>query len=192
MATAGTAAQKTESKRYTYIASPIKISNDRNGMVMVRGDVADRFNITAATAATSPDVVEGFRKVSRDTTKRKLYLDASTAGATITADSAGSTTEVFYLPPKLTAGGAGGVKIQVPIGLTSTSAKGTISKRLTTITFPSGCNLAAISIWLHEKCAANKPAYFITKRGVKRAVIPGGTATKADPNPGNSATPPPV
>lgn len=174
MAEAGTATEKAASKRRIYKFYSIDIGSGRKDVVAVRADVADYFNMADETVATGG----AYKVIERANTGRELYVDL---GDTTPVQSANETINRFALPKRLTAAGGGKI-IVVPTALMTTKK----NIRTARIHFPSKANLAAISNFLFAKCVKDTPAYFITPRGVRRAVV---EIAAADINANEDATP---
>lgn len=179
MAKAGTPVEVAASKKRNYVYVPIDLGSGRTGVVSIRGDVAEYFGITAPTDAAAGS---GYKVITRKSTGRELFVDLQDTTGT------GSNTDAsnkFALPQQLSSRGAGGKLVTLPTELKT--AKG--NTRTVRMGFPSGASLGAISNFLFAKITLKKPSYFITERGVRRAIV---NIPSADINAGEDATPAPA
>jgi hypothetical protein len=166
----GTVAEVAASKKRQYVIYEIDIGSGRKDICAVRGDVVDYFNMGGGTTTG-----QNYKIINRATTGRELFVDLQD---TTGRPSATGTTNKFALPKALTVGGGGQI-ITVPTELKTT--KGNI--RTVRMHFPSKAILAAISNFLFIKCTAHKPTFFISPKGVRRAVvaIPSGDINASEP-----------
>jgi hypothetical protein len=155
----GTDAEFAASKKRKYVFVEIDLGSGRKDVVAVRGDAADYFGIAVTEGAGG----QNYKIVNRSNTGRALYVDLGDDTAT---PSTNSTNNKHALPKRLRSSG-GGKAVVVPTE--KVTAKGNIRK--ITFHFPGKAGLAAISNFLATKITAKKPTEFITRNGVRRAVV---------------------
>lgn len=176
----------------TYSPYPMVLNGVFLGMVDLRSDQINYFDIPAASAAEQA-FTSYLGEIKAHT--RKVYstrLDSATSTREINVD------KKINIPRKRRKNikGRGGRPIKVPTELTSTPSTppsttggGTIrrpSVRMTTIKFPSGASLSEISAWLHLKLVSKKPTYMQSPSGQAYPIGPMPTGAQATPQ---TATP---
>jgi len=153
-----------------YIPYPMVLGTTLIGMLGLREDQIDYFNIPDTTTAENELVAyEGSIKAHR----RNIHSDRLKDTAPSRTITVNRVAVVDRRRRKLS-NARGGKPIKVPTELTSTPATSstaanptprTPSIRFTTIKFPGSASNAEISRWLYLKMAAHKPKFFITPAG---------------------------
>lgn len=173
----------------SYVNYPMVLNNVYIGMLGLRTDQIDYFNIPAATSA---ELALAKTVTSGSNFQRNLHsnrLDSTTPTRQVTVDRTRRARDrgKDHLM-------RGGRPIIIPTELRSTpSSAGSTDPgatvirretvRTTTIKFPNEADLAEISAWLYLKLTAHKPKTMKTRGGRAYAVAPfasGNVATGGD------------
>lgn len=146
------------------------------GMLGLREDQIDYFNIPVATAAELALVnYEGSIKAH----KRNIYSDRLDS-TTPTRVKSIERVAVINRDRSKSVNSRGGKPIKIPTALTSTPAQTSTAQdapprlasiRYTIIKFPGSASNAEISRWLFAKCVAHKPSFFKTPAGASHPVV---------------------
>lgn len=163
-------------RKNSFYSVPIDLGSSRKGSVLVRGDVADYFNIAVTDAATTG----GLTLVTKTTTGKVQKFGAG-LGDTTPTDVAIPITIRYYAPPRKQAKG-GGRAIRIATEMKLKSGYRTVGIR-----FPASATNAAVSVWLKEQCKAHAPTTFVTEHGTRYYVVAKGSIS--DINPGNDKAP---
>lgn len=167
-----------------YVPYPMVLGNVLIGMLGLREDQIDYFNIPKPTEAERGLVsYEGSIKAHR----RNIFSDRLDSAAPTRSIPIDRVAVVDRRRRKLS-NAKGGKPIKIPTELTSTPATTSTAAnptprqpmiRYTTIKFPGAANNAEISRWLYLKMASHKPEFFITPAGASFPVT--GEALVAPP-----------
>lgn len=177
----------------SYSPYPMVLNGVYLGLVDVRSDQKDYFDIPDATAAELAFV--SYRG-SISAHKRKIYSNRLDSTAQTREIDVTKKTGISRQRRKFTKG-RGGKPIKIPTEMTSTPSStpttdpgATVIKRpsirMTVMKFPSGVSLAEISAWLHVKLVNHKPKYIQSPAGQAYPIAPlaaGTVATGEDTTP---------
>lgn len=159
-------------KKKLYYAVAIDLGSTRTGTVVVRGDIADYFNISTDQVATGGLILRTRKAHTRQRFSKGLDGAADTTPISVPKSE-------WYDAPDAPTNRVSGQAIKVPTELKLST--GTIRSAI--IHFPGAATKAVISAWLHEKCTAHRPTKFYMPGGKGVLVVPKGNIT--DLNPGN-------
>lgn len=156
----------------SYSPYPMVLNNVFLGMVDIRSDQANYFDIPDATPAE-----KAFEKYLGETAahRRKIYRRRLEDANTTVEINVTKKNNVQRTRKKVMKG-RGGRPIKVPTELTSTPSSspstnpgGTVIRapqiRFTTFKFPGSASLSEISAWLHLKLVNHKPKYMLSPAG---------------------------
>lgn len=169
-----------------YKPYPMVLNNVFIGMLGIRTDQKDYFNIPDATA-TEQAFVSYIGSIKSH--KRNIYSNRLNDTTATTVKSIAKVNNVSRRRKKLV-NSRGGKPISIPTELTSTPAASTTggtagkpSIRFTTIRFPGAASNAEISSWLNSKLASHKPTYFKTPAGAAYPIGSSATTPAAPSTP---------
>jgi hypothetical protein len=171
----GTVAEVAASKKRVYRYYEIELGSGRKDVVAIRGDAAEYFGMGDSGA----DGGQNYKVINRATTGRELFVDLDDKTG---KPSETSTTNKYALPKQLSTRG-GGKYVVVPTEMKTTKG----NTRTVRLHFPAKATLAAVSNFLSTKCTTRKPSYFVTRNGVRRAVV---TIPVGEINPGEDTPAP--
>jgi hypothetical protein len=165
----------------SYIPYPMVLNGVFIGMLGIREDQQDYFNIPEPTAAEKALVnYQGSIKAH----KRNIFSDRLDSTAPTRTKSIERVAVVDRVRRKLS-NSKGGKPVKIPTELTSTPATTSTAEsptprkasiRFTTIKFPAAASNSEISRWLNTKLASHKPSYFKTPAGASYPVTGAGAA----------------
>lgn len=163
----------------SYSSYPMVLNNVYIGMISIRSDQKNYFDIPDPTTA---ELTAAQYSTSGTDIQRKRYsqrLDSTTAGGTNVQVKRTSRTRTRSKDHLM----RGGKSIKIPTELRSTppNAASTdpnatvVSReniRFTSIRFPGSADLAEISAWLHLKLVTKKPSYMKAPGGRSYPLVP--------------------
>lgn len=146
------------------------IGSGRTALIGIREDVITYFGIAEST---------GGSVVVQRTRKEHTRSNFDGVGDTTSEQAIRVERSTWWSVKRMQSRGAG-IAVRVPTGKKSGERE---NPRFTTIRFPANAVIGAISDFLHTKCTANKPTFFIMPSGARYPVV---NVSASDVNPGES------